>query len=325
MYDYFDFDAASCDSSTPTTGWEFLHAQTASKATPPQKFYESMLNRLVIDSRNREAHHDTYQIKVDVAGIYAAAYHDPSLGLPPFTQYAFLESPEAYDSSDSESCCCGVDDVGILSDLDVHFTSSHNPFPPTSPALVAPTELPTKCQSRGDHVTDRRGSVFDPPGPRPSFRCAATKQPHDIVGGLETIVQSPPKLEEEDFQSPQSSAAFYSGRSDQLQLIHLDFDELTVGVSTASAGSDPGESREAEFPAHSSVAASHSLAKRTMFSTTNYSMKATASQRSSEKRARTATGAWAASQSCRGRILGAGTSTLAHTTQNTLRTAAYGI
>ncbi|KAJ7081827.1 hypothetical protein B0H15DRAFT_447189 [Mycena belliarum] len=97
--DFFDFDAASCDSSA-TNDWEPPQTQKTGSASSPHAFDDSVLERLMFE---RDTHQDTHQIKVDFTGIYATTDHDMKLGLPPALEHEFWESPEVSDSSVSDS------------------------------------------------------------------------------------------------------------------------------------------------------------------------------------------------------------------------------
>ncbi|KAJ7103367.1 hypothetical protein B0H15DRAFT_1017120 [Mycena belliarum] len=215
--DYFDLDAASCDSSSAATSQEF--SQTAVKALPSNDSGDAMLERLVLE---RDTHQDEYHIKLDVAGIYATTYHDASLGLPPATQYAFLESPEEYDSSDSESCwsvpdspasflsllspprspiSCEADnpedDVTSLSEGEVLAFSFDTPSRPT----VVPNEL--SCPQLEPLPTAVIALVppRNPATVSPSAAHVHAPLPvpprEDTVIRLESIVQGPRELEME--------------------------------------------------------------------------------------------------------------------------------
>ncbi|KAJ7472763.1 hypothetical protein FB451DRAFT_1250613 [Mycena latifolia] len=249
--DYFDFDAASCDSASSTTGWEFLHAQTVGIAPPHDDFEGSMLEGLVLEHGTPQ---DTYQLKIDVASsLYATTYHDASLGLPPASasQYAFQESPEADDSSDSDSCwsapgspCSFLstlspprspissgannaeDDGGFLSDVDVHVLSFDTPSE-TASQTVVPSELSTL-------------PFFQPrePSPPTSFDPVASTSPlatylhapcpipprGDTVVRLESIAQWPqkPELECLNRESTPPYDSDLSPSVHRVEIIHLD-------------------------------------------------------------------------------------------------------
>ncbi|KAJ7757731.1 hypothetical protein DFH07DRAFT_458291 [Mycena maculata] len=260
--DYFDFDAASCDPSTsPTTCREFLHVQSAAKASPGALEEHIVFKRLVLE---RDAPYDSYQIKVDVDGIRPEAFYDATIGLP---LTAWLENPEAYDSSDSDSCsawsapgspfsflstlspplspvnCHSSDSAdGYSSDADDHFTPLRSPSP--APLLtIAPAELSTaSCKPETTTLNSfdcaSNAHPFEPMvhAPRPiSLR-------RDVVGGLETMVHSPPRREAK-LEAP----CYYAQPPQRLELeiIQLDFNERPPSrpPSCKSEGHRVGKSR----------------------------------------------------------------------------------
>ncbi|KAJ7131715.1 hypothetical protein C8R43DRAFT_657843 [Mycena crocata] len=237
--DYFDFDAASCDSDLEGTSWEYVDVDSEPSSKALDRFD---LNRLVIDR-------DTYQIKDEVAGIYPAAFDDATLGLPSTTQFDFWESPEAYDSSDSESWCStpgspfsfssalspphspinyGSDvehDTEFLSNADV--TESPPSPPPHIDIQLEPSTSSVLPQSR-----EASPALFDSVAPLSTIVHAPRpiSPRRDVVGSLETIVQSPSEETEPGtlwyFQNESDDAQCLPSDSPltrpELQIIHLD-------------------------------------------------------------------------------------------------------
>ncbi|KAJ6620097.1 hypothetical protein B0H10DRAFT_2216379 [Mycena sp. CBHHK59/15] len=101
--DYFDFDAASCDFSKSRNSWGF-QGQNVGKDQQPTDFDESMLERLTIDTCRDHPHALPSKSQGKAVDVYAAVHQDGTLGLPE-TRYGIFESPEADESSDSESSC----------------------------------------------------------------------------------------------------------------------------------------------------------------------------------------------------------------------------
>ncbi|KAJ7471436.1 hypothetical protein B0H11DRAFT_1919620 [Mycena galericulata] len=246
--DYFDFDAASCNSSSPTAGWEFLHSQTACS---PKDHENSMLTRLVLD---RIAPDDAYQIKVDVAGIYAEAYHDYTLGLPlQTTQYSESSrcwsvpgSPSSFMSALSpphSPISCGGDnaetDFGFSSDACGHPLRTPSPAPSYT---VAPSELSTlgSCAEARTGLSPCSESISSLAtivhAPRP------VSPRRDIVGSLETIVQSHLGLQMKYIPN-QTEPPYWSNPSQAPrgcpQIIHLDFDERPPPRSPSCGSEGP--------------------------------------------------------------------------------------
>ncbi|KAJ6610743.1 hypothetical protein B0H10DRAFT_2224784 [Mycena sp. CBHHK59/15] len=190
--DYFDFDAASCDFSKSRNSWGF-QGQNVGKDQQPTDFDESMLERLTIDTCRDHPHALPSKSQGKAVDVYAAVHQDGTLGLPE-TRYGIFESPEADESSDSESSCSfsgspfsfssslspplshissGID-FGFLPDTDAHFPLANfstnreycgKHFLPLSTNIPAHTfvHAPRPISPRSDVVEDLENIVQAPP------------------------------------------------------------------------------------------------------------------------------------------------------------------